>query len=223
MIDNVDPTKLINAVAVKLKTSIAMPEWAKFIKTGISKQRPPTEEDWWQIRAASILRVIENRGPVGVAKLRTKYGGRKNRGMKPEHVFKGAGKLIRVILQQLEEAKLIEKGERGAHKGRVITNAGRTLLFSTAKELSASKPTKKKETTKVVKEKKEIPKISEVKEKTAEVAKEKKEVSKVSEQKEEVAEIVKEKKEVPKVSEQKEEVAEITVEKPEASTKKVVE
>jgi small subunit ribosomal protein S19e len=57
---------------------IKAPEWAIFVKTGVHKERPPIQEDWWQIRAADVLRTIERMGPIGTQKLRTKYGGKKN-------------------------------------------------------------------------------------------------------------------------------------------------
>jgi len=79
MIDLIEPGLLIEKIAIKLKSIIDMPEWAKFVKTGVNRQRPPVSEDWWFVRAAAILRTVENRGPVGVAKLRTKYGGKKNK------------------------------------------------------------------------------------------------------------------------------------------------
>jgi small subunit ribosomal protein S19e len=135
MIDFVEPNKLIDKVAEKLKDSIEKPSWAPYVKTGVHKQRPPVDDDWWFKRAASILRAVDMKGPIGVSKLRTKYGGRKNRGVKPEHTFKASGKIIRTILQQLEEAKLIKQEATGVHKGRVTTNDGKKMLYSTAKEL----------------------------------------------------------------------------------------
>ena len=187
MIDLIEPGLLIERVATKLKSIIDMPEWAKFVKTGINRQRPPVSEDWWFFRAAAILRTVENRGPVGVAKLRTKYGGKKNNGMAPEHFQRSSGKIIRTILQQLETAKLIKQEAIGVHKGRIITPEGKSLLFTTSKEFTPSKPNPivKKEAPK-----KEVPKAEVPKVETPVV--EKKEVP-IIEKKEEV------KKEVPKV------------------------
>ena len=135
MIDKVEPRILIEKVAVKLKSVIDMPEWAKFVKTGVNRDRPPVSHDWWFFRAAAILRSVDNLGPIGVSKLRTKYGGKKNNGMAPEHFRRSSGKIIRIILQQLENAKLLKKDEAGVHKGRVTTPDGKKLLFSTTKEL----------------------------------------------------------------------------------------
>jgi len=165
MIDKVDPGLLIASVAEKLKSEIHKPAWASFVKTGTHKQRPPVDEDWWYFRAASILRAISIKGPIGVSKLRIKYGGRKNLGVKPEHFRKGSGKIIRIILQQLEEVKLIETTKIGIRKGRIISNKGKSLLFTTSKELnSASKPKKQiKETTKKSTEEKPVEKKAETK------------------------------------------------------------
>ncbi len=113
---------------------IKPPEWAAYTKTGAHKERPPSQEDWWYIRSASILRTLYLRGekPVGVERLRAKYGGRKDRGAKPERFIKGSGHVIRLILQQLESAGFVEKVER---KGRRITSKGSSLLDKMAASL----------------------------------------------------------------------------------------
>ena len=125
---------LIERLKEKLKEipEIQPPEWAKYVKTGSHRERPPQQEDWWYIRAASILRSIYLRGPIGVEKLRTKYGGRKDRGVRPEHFRKASGHVIRKIMQQLEQAGLLEKVER---KGRKITPKGQSLLDKLAGEI----------------------------------------------------------------------------------------
>tara|TARA_Y100000310_G_C20672031_1_gene810811 strand:+ start:2259 stop:2627 length:369 start_codon:yes stop_codon:yes gene_type:complete len=113
---------------LKEKKELTPPAWSKVVKTGVHKERPPVQEDWWYVRAAAILQSVHRLGPVGVSKLRTKYGGRKNRGVKPEHHRKGSGSVIRKILQQLEAAKLIKQDQKGSHKGRVITKEGKALF-----------------------------------------------------------------------------------------------
>ncbi len=126
----ITPEKLIEKVAEELKKEPGMkaPEWASFVKTGMHKERPPVKDDWWQMRAAAILRWVKIRGPVGVSKLRTKFGGRKNRGVKPDKFYKASGNIIRTILQQLEETGYVKKQDDGVHKGRVITPKGSSLL-----------------------------------------------------------------------------------------------
>lgn len=119
------------ASALKKIPEFKEPDWAAFVKTGMSKKRPPQEEDFWHKRAASILRQIYIHKTVGVNRLRTRYGSRKNRGMKPEKFKKGGGKIIRVILQQAETAGLLEKyNERGKRAGRRLTEKGKELLES---------------------------------------------------------------------------------------------
>jgi small subunit ribosomal protein S19e len=133
-IDDIKPTELIEKTALELKklSDIRAPEWAAFAKTGTHKERPPAKQDWWYTRAAAVLRTVYALGPIGVSKLRTKYGGRKNYGYAPEHHVKGSGNIIRKILQQLERADLIKQTKVGVHKGRVVTRKGKALLESAA-------------------------------------------------------------------------------------------
>ncbi|MFC2136337.1 30S ribosomal protein S19e [Bacteroidota bacterium] len=142
MLFNVQQEELIKKTAEELKKLIHMPSWAPFVKTGTHKDRPPVDADWWYVRAAAVLRTIYLVGPVGVSKLRVKYGGKKNRGMKPEKFTKGSGSVIRKVLQQLEEAKLIKQAKIKKHKGRVITPKGKSVLFSAAKAMGGSIPKK---------------------------------------------------------------------------------
>lgn len=129
-----EPQKLIEALKDELKAfpKIMAPEWAKFVKTSASKEKPPVQEDFWHHRTASILRYIYAHGPRGVSRLRVKYGSRKNRGVKQERTFKGSGKIIRVILQQLEEEGFLRKVMRGKRKGRELTPKAIKLLDNTA-------------------------------------------------------------------------------------------
>jgi small subunit ribosomal protein S19e len=153
---DVDATVLIENAAkefAKIKT-IKAPDWSAFVKTGMAKERVPAREDWWHVRAASILRAIyTSNGPIGVQKLRIRYGSKKNRGHKPEAFYKASGKIIRVILQQLESEGMIKKAEKGVHKGRIITAKGKSFLDKIASGLVPKKPSQpkpkeeKKETT----------------------------------------------------------------------------
>jgi small subunit ribosomal protein S19e len=128
---------LIEEVAKDLQkvSEIKPPEWSVFVKTGTHKERPPKREDWWYVRCAAVLKSVRRLGPVGVQKLRTKYGGKKRRGHKPEHFYKGSGNIIRKVLQQLEAAELIKKDEKRARKGRVITPKGVSLIDKAAVRL----------------------------------------------------------------------------------------
>ena len=118
------------AEALKEIKEFAKPEWAEFVKSGSGKERPIEEIDFWQKRAASILKQIYKREAVGVSRLRTKYGNRKNRGMKPEKFRKAGGKIIRTILQQADKAGFTEiiKNEKKIKRGRQLTEKGKKFL-----------------------------------------------------------------------------------------------
>jgi small subunit ribosomal protein S19e len=152
---DVDQSELVKRTAEELKGFIKKPDWSNFAKTGSHKERPPVDKDWWYIRAASVLKNIAYKGPIGVSKLRTKYGGRKNRGYKPEKFVRGSGSIARKILQQLEKVGLIKQEKRGVHKGRVITKKGQELLFNVAQSISPDAGKQKPINTHTVKEKKE--------------------------------------------------------------------
>ena len=121
------------AEALKKVPEIKKPEWAEYVKSGSAKERPIDDPDFWYKRAASILRQIYKRGIIGVNKLRTKYGSKKNRGYAPEEFRKGSGKIIRTILQQTDTAGLTEiakeiKGVRSKKPGRQLTKKGKEFM-----------------------------------------------------------------------------------------------
>lgn len=120
------------AEALKKEGNFKKPEWVDFVKTGSNKARPNTEPDFWEKRAASILRQIYIRKVVGVQRLRTRYGSRKDKGMKPPRFVRGGGKIIRTILQQAETAGLVEK-TKGKKKGRQLTPKGKEFMEDVAK------------------------------------------------------------------------------------------
>jgi small subunit ribosomal protein S19e len=130
----VSPNELIEKLAEELKEmGVQEPEWALYVKTGAHKERRPDDSDWWFVRCASILRKVNMNGPVGVERLRSAYGGRKNRGCAPERFVKGSGNIIRKALQALEAKDLILKAENG---GRIISPKGHALLDNVAKKVS---------------------------------------------------------------------------------------
>ncbi len=121
------------AEALKEIPEIKQPEWAEFVKSGPAKERPIDDPDFWYKRAASILRQIYKRKIIGVNKLKTKYGSKKNRGYAPEEFRKGSGKIIRSILQQTDVAGLTEiakdiKGVRSKRPGRQLTPKGKEFM-----------------------------------------------------------------------------------------------
>lgn len=112
---------------IKKIKEVQAPEWAKFVKTGAHKERPPVQQDWWEIRAASVLMKVNKYGPIGTNRLAKLYGGRKNRGHKPERKYPASRNIIRTILQQLTAAGLIKDAE-GDKKGKIVTKEGKELI-----------------------------------------------------------------------------------------------
>lgn len=127
---------LIPQVARDLKElpAIQPPEWATVVKTGIHKEMPPEDPDWWYARVASVLRRIYIDGPVGVERLRSVYGGNKNLGSNPNHFRKGSGSILRRALQQLEAAGFVEK----VAGGRQVSAQGRAFIDGVAHGLRAA-------------------------------------------------------------------------------------
>jgi small subunit ribosomal protein S19e len=121
------------AEALKGVEEFKEPEWAKFVKSGTAKERPIDDPDFWYKRTASILKQIYLKKIIGVNRLRTKYGSKKNRGMKPSRFRKAGGKIIRVILQQSDAAGFTEiakavRGVRSKKPGRILTKKGKEFL-----------------------------------------------------------------------------------------------
>ncbi len=154
---DVNAQELVEKTAEELKKvpEIQPPAWSAFVKTGMHKERQPIKDDWWYSRSAAVLRSVAKLGPIGTQKLRTKFGGKKNRGHKPEHGYKSSGAIIRKVLQQLETAGLIAKAGKGIHKGRVLAQKGQSLLMHVAKGLGAGTVVRKKTEAKPAKKKSE--------------------------------------------------------------------
>lgn len=125
------PSEFNNKLAAALKEfeEFKVPEWIIYVKTGAHRQRPTQDDDFWHHRSASILRQIYKKGVIGVSRLRSRYGGRKDNGMAPPHFMKSGGKIIRTILQQAEAAGLLEKA-KGRKLGRILSSKGKQLLES---------------------------------------------------------------------------------------------
>ncbi len=121
------------AEALKKVPEIKQPKWSKFVKSGPAKARPIEDPDFWYKRAASILKQIYKKKIVGVSRLKTKYGSKKNRGYAPEEFRRASGKIIRTILQQCDEAGFTEiakaiRGVRERKPGRQLTKKGREFM-----------------------------------------------------------------------------------------------
>jgi small subunit ribosomal protein S19e len=125
--------KLIEKVAGILKENdnIVPPEWAGNVKTGVHKELSPINDDWWYIRCAAVLRKIYIDGPVGIERLRSVYGGKKDNGSTPYHKAKGSGSIARKTVQQLEAVGYLQK----VKEGRTVSSKGRSMLDNAANEV----------------------------------------------------------------------------------------
>ncbi len=129
---DVPATELIDGVAEEFKATLQQPDFIKWVKSGAHRERAPLRPDWFYVRAASILYRVYKDGPVGTESLRTYYGGKRNRGVRPEKFKKASGKVVRACLQALEKEGLIKK----AKKGRGISAKGESFLAKKAKEVA---------------------------------------------------------------------------------------
>eukprot|EP00522_Entomoneis_paludosa_P010557 CAMPEP_0172451094 /NCGR_PEP_ID=MMETSP1065-20121228/9254_1 /TAXON_ID=265537 /ORGANISM="Amphiprora paludosa, Strain CCMP125" /LENGTH=164 /DNA_ID=CAMNT_0013202997 /DNA_START=375 /DNA_END=869 /DNA_ORIENTATION=+ len=124
---DVKATAFITAYAEHLKNSdkFDLPVWADTVKTGVFKELAPYGDDWYYIRAASIARKVYLRPGLGVGQMQKWYGGNYRRGARTEHFRKASSGLIRSVLLQLEEMKVVEKLPSG---GRRVTVVGQQDL-----------------------------------------------------------------------------------------------
>ena len=142
---DVPATAFVVQAGQKLKETgkVVAPEWAADVKTGTHRQYPPTQQDWYYTRCASIMRRIYIDGPVGVQRLRSLYGGKKNRGARPNRHERSGGSIIRDALQQLDKAGFV-KSVKG---GRIVTPQGLAFMDKVATEMVAAKPAAEKQAT----------------------------------------------------------------------------
>jgi small subunit ribosomal protein S19e len=127
---------LIDALADRLADRIDAPDWAAYAKTGSSKELPPQQDDFWSVRAASLLRKVAVDGPVGVDRLSTAYGDRKQGSTRyrvaAARTEAGSKNIVRTILQQLEAEGLVSIAQG---EGRVATPEGRSFLDEVAADV----------------------------------------------------------------------------------------
>jgi len=131
---DVPTSALLPRLATELKNrqAVVPPPWASFAKTGVHKQRAPTQPDWWYLRSASVLRKIYVRGDIGIVRLSAEYGGKRDRGSAPYHARSGSRAVLREIVQQLEKSGLLQPYKT---RGRRVSPAGMKLLDSVSRDL----------------------------------------------------------------------------------------
>jgi len=125
-VKDVPAEKFIKAFAQHMKNQdkIDIPKWAEYVKTGTMKELAPYDRDWMYVRAASIMRKIYVRQGTGVGGLRKTYGDRNRKSTCKQHFTKASGKIIRHLVQQLEELGWVEQMEDSKKGGRKMTRDG---------------------------------------------------------------------------------------------------
>ena len=131
---DVPAKELIDSLAKKLREDkiVEKPDNSIFLRTGVSREKPPEDPEWWYTRCASILRKVYINNVIGIQHLRAEYGGRHDRGSKRYKARAGSGAIVRKALQQLEKAGYVT---RVKGKGRMLTPKGRSLVDNTSKEV----------------------------------------------------------------------------------------
>jgi len=140
---DVPADKLIPKLAEELKKmeTIVPPDWAGFVKTGRHREKSPSNVDWWHVRTAAVLRKIYVDGPIGTTRIAALYGGKADRGSKPNRAVRGSRSISRLTVQQLEKSQLVQKQKDG---GRVVTARARKMIDNMStqilKDMAAGNP-----------------------------------------------------------------------------------
>lgn len=135
-VKDVDPEMFIRSFGKYLKThqKINYPKWCNYVKTGKGRQLAPQDEDWYYVKAASILRRLYLQPNTGVGSLRKQFSGKQRRGVAPNHTSLASGKILRYILQQFEKAGLVEQNSK--RQGRKLTESGEVTIAAFARNLN---------------------------------------------------------------------------------------
>lgn len=106
---------------LKKSESFKVPKWVDIVKTGTSRELPPSNPDWFYVRAAALARHIYLNPNTGVGALVRLHGSKKNKGHRPGKHTDASGSVVRKALQSLEQMKMLEQSRTG---GRRITVDG---------------------------------------------------------------------------------------------------
>ena len=131
---DVPADKLIPRLAEELEKIDALkpPAWAMFVKTGRHREKSPVNDSWWHVRSAAVLRKIYIEGPIGTTRIAAAFGGKADRGSKPNKAVRGSRAIARTTVKQLEKGQLVQRDKDG---GRIITGKGRKLVDGLSTEL----------------------------------------------------------------------------------------
>eukprot|EP00284_Hemiselmis_tepida_P013958 CAMPEP_0174918046 /NCGR_PEP_ID=MMETSP1355-20121228/2856_1 /TAXON_ID=464990 /ORGANISM="Hemiselmis tepida, Strain CCMP443" /LENGTH=148 /DNA_ID=CAMNT_0016163203 /DNA_START=17 /DNA_END=463 /DNA_ORIENTATION=+ len=124
-VKDVDSHQFVVQYAAHLKKQgkIQLPELVDLMKTGVSKELAPYNDDWFYVRCAALARRLYIRQGTGVGAFSKVFGDKKRRGTLPGHFTKSSRGIIRGCLKQLERIGVVEKMPKEAG-GRKITRQG---------------------------------------------------------------------------------------------------
>ncbi|MDE1762342.1 MAG: 30S ribosomal protein S19e [Candidatus Micrarchaeota archaeon] len=132
---DVDASALIKRASEQLKAKgVSKPAYVDYVKSGASRERVPMDADFFYMRSASVLRQVYINGPIGISKLRTRYGTRKMHSIHRHHHMRAGGSVIKDAFSALEKLNYVKK----TPKGREITPAGKSFMDKLSNELLAS-------------------------------------------------------------------------------------
>ncbi|MGP6220604.1 30S ribosomal protein S19e [Caldiplasma sukawensis] len=145
-IKQVPPKLLIEKMKEELQKDekISEPEWTKYLKAGSHREKSWTQDDWYYRRLASTLRKVYVKGKIGIQKISSDYGGKRDKGSAMYHPVEGSRYIIRKMFQKLEELGYLEKTK----EGRKVTPKGEAFMHKCAenimKDISEKMPEIKK-------------------------------------------------------------------------------
>lgn len=124
-VHRVKHTDLLKAIEDNLKdnSSIELPKNHDIIKTGRGRQNSPTSPDWFYARMAAIVRVVLKNGRVNLKTCCSRFGNRKDRGVKPTAFARGSKYVNASALNQLQAIGWLEKEgdvSKLAEKGKEV-------------------------------------------------------------------------------------------------------
>ncbi|KOB86723.1 hypothetical protein PFDG_02462, partial [Plasmodium falciparum Dd2] len=94
----------------------------------------PLKEDCHFRRASRILRRLYLPPDIGVGFLRRQFSSKQRRGVAPNHTSLASGKILRSILQQLENLGYVEQNPK--KKGRRLTTKGENAINNFARYIN---------------------------------------------------------------------------------------
>ena len=121
---------------LKAQGKFKVPAWTTFAKTAVSKELPPSDDDWFFVRAAAIARRVYINPNVGVGALCKIFGTVMRNGGSRNHSSLASSKINRVALQQLEQLGLLE-ASKNSKGGRIVSSKGRQEMDHVAVKVAA--------------------------------------------------------------------------------------